>query len=743
MSSPSRAIPRPHQRWRGLRALPVTAAAALGLAIASGNAADAAAHTATAPLHTYHVAPNGTDTSGSCTANTTSNAFPTIADALACAVNGDAISLAPTGTTPYQGFGTVGQNITIAAASGANARTVIVDATNSANLTVAAGAAVTVTGVTIDGSNDAASPDVTTNGTLTLTRDAIVNNLAAGGISINGTGASLTLNASTVSGNVGGVGGGGINASNSARLTVNNSTIAGNSGGTTVGGVNLSPGTSGTFVNSTIAGNQNSGGIGGLQVWPGATATLSNTIIAGNTGGSQFPDCHGVLADGPGGHNLIGNPSTGCMGLTNGVNGDQLNASPGLMPLGNNGGPTNTVAVVTGSPAVGGGDPATCTQAQVSGKDQRGDSRNVAAHGCDIGAYDTGGKTVSLHIYYVAPHGTDASGSCTANTARNAFPTIADGLACAADGDAISLAPTGTTPYQGFGTVSHDITIAAKSGANARTVAVDETSAALTVAAGSDVVLSGVTLNAGNNFSAPDVTNSGVLTLNRDAIAGNPINGGILNHMTGPTNADLTLNASTVSGNVGGDGGGGITQLAGAGGGGESLRVNNSTIAGNSSGTAAAGVDLVEGAGTFVNSTITGNQNAPVGGLQVWGTASAVLSNTVVAGNTGNDFPDCHGGLADGPGGHNLIGDSTGCTGLANGVNGDQIGVASPGLQPLANNGGPTDTAALAAGSPAIGAADVTTCTQAPIAGKDQRGDGRNAGTRGSCDIGAYDTGGA
>ena len=65
------------------------------------------------------------------------------------------------------------------------------------------------------------------------------------------------------------------------------------------------------------------------------------------------------------------------------------------------------------------------------------------------------------------------------------------------------------------------------------------------------------------------------------------------------------------------------------------------------------------------------------------------------------------------------------------------------GLQPLANNGGPTNTAALAAGSPAIGAADTTTCAQAPISGKEQRGDSRNVSTRGTCDIGAYDTGGA
>ncbi len=49
---------------------------------------------------------------------------------------------------------------------------------------------------------------------------------------------------------------------------------------------------------------------------------------------------------------------------------------------------------------------------------------------------------------------------------------------------------------------------------------------------------------------------------------------------------------------------------------------------------------------------------------------------------------------------------------------------------------GPVLTAAPAAG-------DATTCEQAPIANKDQRGDSRNATTRGSCDIGAYDTGGA
>jgi hypothetical protein len=95
------------------------------------------------------------------------------------------------------------------------------------------------------------------------------------------------------------------------------------------------------------------------------------------------------------------------------------------------------------------------------------------------------------------------------------------------------------------------------------------------------------------------------------------------------------------------------------------------------------------------------------------------------------------------------------CSGLTYGVNGDQVSVPA-GLLSLANNGGPTNTAALAPTSPAIGAGNPTTCAQAPIgagsastceqapvASKDQRGDNRNATTRGGCDIGAYDTGGA
>ena len=54
---------------------------------------------------------------------------------------------------------------------------------------------------------------------------------------------------------------------------------------------------------------------------------------------------------------------------------------------------------------------------------------------------------------------------------------------------------------------------------------------------------------------------------------------------------------------------------------------------------------------------------------------------------------------------YNLIG-TGGSGGLVNGVNGNQVGVADPGLDPNGspNNGGPTQTIALLPGSPAIDA---------------------------------------
>ena len=82
-----------------------------------------------------------------------------------------------------------------------------------------------------------------------------------------------------------------------------------------------------------------------------------------------------------------------------------------------------------------------------------------------------------------------------------------------------------------------------------------------------------------------------------------------------------------------------------------------------------------------------------------------VALNLVDLGGTG---PDVSGDFTSG--GHNLIGDGSGSTGFTNGTNGDQVGTApTPSTRGSArwrNNGGPTQTKALLAGSPAIDTGD-------------------------------------
>jgi hypothetical protein len=66
--------------------------------------------------------------------------------------------------------------------------------------------------------------------------------------------------------------------------------------------------------------------------------------------------------------------------------------------------------------------------------------------------------------------------------------------------------------------------------------------------------------------------------------------------------------------------------------------------------------------------------------------------------------------------------------------------VADPKLLSLANNGGPTQTMALADDSPAIGAGDSKACNADPVNGMDQRHVTRKSDDQ-TCDIGAFQIG--
>jgi hypothetical protein len=360
----------------------------------------------------------------------------------------------------------------------------------------------------------------------------------------------------------------------------------------------------------------------------------------------------------------------------------------------------------------------------------------------------------SAGTYYVSPSGSDTR-ACAADAQATPFATIQKALSCASDGDVVLLAPSGATPYPGIGPVAADVTIEAQPGADARSVTIDAGAGPVSIPAETSVTVSGVALSCiANDCHASTVVNHGTLALSADAVTGNQsIASAILNSTAEGSTAGvlLTLTGSTVSGNAGRLGGA-IQSTSGSGAGGPVvLKVLDSTIAGNFSQTVGGGIAVNSptpgSATTIVNSTITGNSatNA-AGGL--YAGSPLTLSNTILAANstrTGR-FPDCQDTsstpAADGTGGHNLLGSADGCPQLRTAFDGDLVGVPHAGLQALANNGGPTDTVALQAGSPALGSGDAATCAAGPIADLDQRGEARNSEARETCDIGAYDSAG-
>jgi hypothetical protein len=157
--------------------------------------------------------------------------------------------------------------------------------------------------------------------------------------------------------------GGAITNDNGATLNIKHSTISGNNAQAGNTGVNQG----GATKPARLVGE---GTGGGIRVGPGAV-TIANTIVAGNTAANGLGDTSGAPIAGPdvdgtvtsNGHNLIGNVAE-ALGFTGA--GDQTGVDPLLAPLANNGGPTETMALTPGSPAIDAGVVAGATT------DQRG-----------------------------------------------------------------------------------------------------------------------------------------------------------------------------------------------------------------------------------------------------------------------------------------------------------------------------------------------------------------------------------
>lgn len=271
---------------------------------------------------------------------------------------------------------------------------------------VLSGADLTVTAMTMaHGASDKGAA-VLNNGTLSVTRCLIADNTASvsGGGLYSSPGTTLTVRDSTFSGNFGNDNTGGAitvqggNALVTGSLFYNNTASFSGGGiysnGTVVVANSTFFGNAGqqgsalyddvghgmTVINSTVAGSIIPGDGSAVRVITD-TMTIRNSIVANGSPGNDCTHFNGSvdIQD-----SLIGD---GSCGVTTGVNGN-LTGDPMLGGLSANGGPTLTLALLPGSPAIDAGDDALCGDPDsVAGVDQRGVTRPQGAH-CDMGAFE-------------------------------------------------------------------------------------------------------------------------------------------------------------------------------------------------------------------------------------------------------------------------------------------------------------------------------------------------------------------
>lgn len=242
---------------------------------------------------------------------------------------------------------------------------------------------------------------------VSITGSRVTSNSAGDGGGLDG---SFSIATSVVSGNTATFNGGGIYVDSNRTLTINASTLAGNqAGNNSNGGALLNrPFANSTLVNSTLSGNSAGFG-GGIFNQSNGTVNLASVTMAGN----QSPNAGGI--GGLANIGVVNFVNTLIAGSTNGdcaalgpgtfpirsgnlvQQGSCFSASfPSVMlgPLSDNGGPTQTHALLPGSPAIDYGDNSFCDDSPgANNLDQRGVTRPIDGDGvpgavCDTGAYE-------------------------------------------------------------------------------------------------------------------------------------------------------------------------------------------------------------------------------------------------------------------------------------------------------------------------------------------------------------------
>ena len=249
-------------------------------------------------------------------------------------------------------------SVTIQASAGVT----MIDAGGTSRvIEVSYGTTATLEGLTVTGGSDDFGGGIYNQGTLNLDDCTVSGDMAGtgsgGGIDNDGT---LSLSGCTVSGNTASGNGGGL-SNGFGTMSLTDSTVSGNTAGGYGGGLYTIGGTL-TLTFATVAGNgaeapgSGTGSGGGIFAQAsnyGATTTqLIDSIVSGNTAGSAAtPDNLGGVAPVKSAGNLVGSGAVSLDPTLNLVGVDDAM----LGPLQDNGGATDTMALLPGSPAIDAG----------------------------------------------------------------------------------------------------------------------------------------------------------------------------------------------------------------------------------------------------------------------------------------------------------------------------------------------------------------------------------------------------
>jgi hypothetical protein len=374
---------------------------------------------------------------------------------------------------------------------------------------------------------------------------------------------------------------------------------------------------------------------------------------------------------------------------------------------------------------------------------------------CCVGAVGAVVPGVALATLWVGSGGTDTGYCSQANP-------------CATLSRAVSLAIPNDTIYVGPGRFTDHLTVDSSisgltvqgAGMHATIVTggVDQPGSVFTIQSGATATIEDLSITGGQAPDGGGVNDAGAVTLARDEVAFNSATG------TGPSAGfgggiyapgSLTVTDSAIFSNQAATGGGGISHPGTAGMSAVPMTLARDLISHNTVMSAAGlGGGVTAFTGTFAADTIVANQivdssgnpggqGGGVSGLGIVLLGDTITANTAASGGgvalnaadqiggtiiAANRGGNCANATADEDFGYNLEDDPGASCNFGGRL--DLVGV-DPKLGPLADNGGPTQTIAIPASSPAYD-------FKAGCNGTDQRGVSRLQRGAQTCDIGAY-----